>query len=122
MITEHFTVIAAMAHVEGWGIPGDIPTRDDNPGDIMAGAFATREGATGTDAKNPRFATFATPEAGFQAMRDLLNGHAYAGMSIHDMLNKYAPSSENDTSNYESIVCKLTGLSPNTILTPALIG
>ena len=115
------TFIEAIAREEGFGIAGDIPTRDNNPGDICAGSFATAEGATGTDPKNGRFATFATPEDGFHALRDLLVKH-YAGMTIHDALNKYAPSVENDTSSYESHVCSWTGLTPETIRTAENIG
>jgi hypothetical protein len=115
------TFIQAIAREEGWGIAGDIPTRNDNPGDIEAGEFATAEGATGVDPKNPHFATFATPEAGFQALRDLLNNH-YIGMTVHDALNKYAPPIENDTSNYEANVCSWTGMDPTTVLTAENIG
>jgi hypothetical protein len=116
-----FTFIEAIAREEGWGVAGDIPTRDNNPGDIEVGGFATREGATGRDPRNSRFATFATPEAGMQALRDLLTDH-YLGMTIHDALNKYAPPVENDTSSYEANVCAWTGQTPETILTAELIG
>jgi hypothetical protein len=119
---ESLTISAAIARVEGWGIAGDIPTRDNNPGDIIAGKFTEREGATGTDAKNQRFATFATPDDGFKALRDLLNGAPYIGATIHDALNIYAPPVENDTSAYEATVCQLTGLTPDTILTAENIG
>ena len=115
------TFIEAIAKEEGYGIAGDIPTRDNNPGDLCAGGFATAHGATGVDPKNGRFAVFATPEIGFQALRVLLNKH-YLGMTIHNALNKYAPPVENDTSSYEANVCKWTGLSKETVLTAENIG
>ena len=115
------TILQAIGRMEGFGVQGSRATRNNNPGDICAGSFATAEGATGVDQKNSRFATFSTPEAGFQALRDLLVKH-YAGMTIHDALNKYAPPVENDTSGYESNVCRWTGLTPETVLTAELIG
>lgn len=123
MITEiRLTIIEAIAREEGYGVAGDIPTRDNNPGDIEAGKFATREGATGRDAKNPRFATFANPDEGFEALRDLLNSPSYLDSTLHEALNKYAPSVENDTSSYESNVCAWTGLTPESVLTRENIG
>lgn len=118
----YLTLIQAIAKEEGYGIPGDIPTRDNNPGDIEAGRFATQEGATSVDAHNRRFAVFSTPEEGFNALRALLNSSSYLGLSIHDALNKYAPPVENDTSAYEANVCHWTGLAPTEILTPTNIG
>lgn len=121
MVETILTIIQAIAREEGWGIAGDIPTRDNNPGDIEAGNFASREGAIGVDARNSRFATFATPEAGFKALRDLLSD-AYLGMTIHNALNKYAPPVENDTSSYEANVCLWTGFTPETLITVENIG
>jgi len=116
------TISQAIAHVEGWGITGDIPTRDDNPGDIIASKFATQEGATGVDPRAPKFAVFPTPEAGLKALSDLLNEH-YAGMTLQAALNKYAPPSDgNNDSAYLADVIELTGLTADTILTAANIG
>jgi hypothetical protein len=123
------TFIQAVARQEGWGVAGDIPTRDNNPGDIEMGALAERDGAIGVDARNPRFARFATAEAGFAALRDLLNhGRGddgkplYLGKTVHDALNTYAPPVENDTSAYEANVCEWSGMSPATVLTAENIG
>jgi hypothetical protein len=116
------TLIEAIARMEGYGVPGAIPTRDNNPGDIVAGRFAASEGATGVDARNQRFATFATPEDGFKALRDLLNSPAYRGLTVEQAINKYAPPCENATTNYVALVCHWTGLTPDTVLTESNIG
>jgi hypothetical protein len=111
------TVIEAIAREEGYGIPGAIPTRDNNPGDIIYGSFAKAHGAI----QDGRFAKWPTSQDGFAAMRALLLQH-YAGMPLGDALNKWAPPIENNTSSYTANVCKWTGLTPETILTPELIG
>jgi hypothetical protein len=116
------TLVLAIAHVEGWGITGDIPTRDNNPGDIIASKFATQQGATGVDPRAPKFAVFATVADGLKAESDLLNEH-YAGMTLRAGLNKYAPPSDgNDDSAYLEDVIQLTGMDADTILTAENIG
>ena len=113
------TFIEAIARMEGWGVKGDIPTRDNNPGDIVNGKFAQAHGAlAGTTG---RFAQFPTPAAGFAALRDLLCQH-YVGMTVADALNKYAPPVENNTNRYIGCVCGWTSLTPETILTVENIG
>lgn len=116
------TLAQAIAHVEGWGITGDIPTRDNNPGDIIASKFATREGATGVDPRAPKFAVFMTAADGLKALSDLLNDD-YKGMTLSAALDKYAPPSDgNDDSAYLDDVMELTGMTAVTVLTVENIG
>lgn len=112
------TLIQAIARMEGWGVAGDLPTRNNNPGDICAGQFAEAHGALTAPG---RFAVFATAEEGFAALRDLLTRH-YAGMTVQAALNRYAPPVENDAQTYLNNVCEWTGLTPGTILTAENIG
>jgi len=46
----------------------------------------------------------------------------YSGMTLSAALNKYAPPVENNTNAYLAGVCKMTGLTPDTVLTEELIG
>ena len=113
------TIIQAIARMEGWGKSGDIPTRDNNPGDIDAGVFASsQQGFVGNAG---RFARFDNAEDGFNALRNLLTMH-YLGMTIESAMNKYAPPVENQTNNYITVVCELTGNTPDTVLTAENIG
>ena len=113
------TFIEAIAKMEGFGAsPKNIPTRNNNPGDIVAGKFTAAHGATGADG---RFAVFPDAETGFDALRALLVGH-YAGSTVREAINRYAPPIENDTDHYVNIVCKLSGLTPETVLTQENIG
>jgi len=111
--------IEAIARMEGWGVKGDIPTRDNNPGDIDNGKFAQAHGAIPNTPG--RFAQFPTAEAGFAALRALLAQH-YIGLTVTAALNKYAPPVENNTNRYVGCVCEWTGLTPETILTAENIG
>ncbi|HKD60529.1 MAG TPA: hypothetical protein VKB47_08715 [Terracidiphilus sp.] len=112
------TYIQSLARMEGFGKAGDIPTRDHNPGDICAGKFTSAHGAIGADG---RFAQFATDDEGFAALRALLLEH-YVGMTVAAAIAKYAPACENCTANYIKVVCQLSGLTPDTVLTADNIG
>lgn len=112
------TVMEAIARQEGFLVPNSRPHRNNNPGDIEYGKFTIAHGATSGD---PRFAIFPTAEMGFAAMRALLLS-AYVGLTLRAALCKWAPPFENNVSAYEVNVCEWTGLTPDTILTPELIG
>jgi hypothetical protein len=112
------TLIQAIARMEGWGVAGAIPTRDDNPGDICAGQFAEAHGAEDVPG---RFAVFETAQDGFAALRALLVGH-YTGLTVAQAVERYAPATENDTARYIADVCEWTGLTPETVLTAETIG
>jgi hypothetical protein len=102
------TLIEAMARMEGFGKPDTRPTRNNNPGDLEYGPFAQAHGATGTDG---RFAIFPDAETGFAAMKALLQ-QKYGGMTLEAALNIYAPPIENQTNQYLSDVCEMTGCEP----------
>lgn len=101
-------LLEAMARMEGWLVPTSRPRRNNNPGDIEYGRFAIAHGATGSDG---RFAIFPTPAAGFGAMKALLQGPVYQGLTVAQAIAKYAPSNENDTARYVSLVCSWSGCS-----------
>jgi len=112
------TFVQAIARQEGFGVPGAIPTRDDNPGDIIWSRFAQAEGAI----QDGRFAKWTTVQEGFDAERTLLVDD-YLGLTVRQALNKWAPASDgNNVSAYETNVCAWTGMTPDTVLTAENIG
>ena len=113
------TFIEAIAREEGFEVAGSLAQRRNNPGNIEEGEFARTHGALHTDGN--RFAHWATPEAGFQAMRELLQ-IGYNGLTVAEALNKWAPPVENQTESYIANVCKFTGLTPDSVLTNEAIG
>ena len=76
--------------------------RNNNPGNIRAAS--NQIGSAGG------FAVFADYETGFQAVVDLLQTNSYNSLSINDAIARYAPPSENDTANYQSMLTQMTGL------------
>lgn len=87
--------------------------RNNNPGNIMYGAFSKSAGAIGTDG---RYAIFPTLEKGSEAKKKLVFGPKYISLSIRDAISKYAPPSENNTEAYIKSVVKATGATDQTPL------
>lgn len=114
------TFIEAVARMEGFGPPENRPTRNNNPGDIefTPGGIAERHGATAGD---PRFAIFPTIEEGWECLRSLFV-HNYAGLTVAQAVERFAPATENDTAAYISNVCEWAALAPETILSAENIG
>lgn len=86
-----------------------ISWRNNNPGNLRGQYF----GATGSAGG---FATYATPQAGWDAMERQLTRY-YEGkttgrplQTIHDIISTYAPASENDVSSYANVVAKKLGV------------
>jgi hypothetical protein len=107
------TILEAIARMEGFYVIGSRPQRNNNPGDIEYGRFSVAHGATGSDG---RFAVFPSPDAGFRAMAALLSAPAYAGLTVGQALDKWAPPIENNTNAYTAFVCKAVGCTPDTPL------
>jgi RHS repeat-associated protein len=85
--------------------------RDNNPGNIRAGNFATANGAIGTD---NGFAIFPNSGTGFQAMSNLLSGPSYQKLTVDQAISRYAPPSENNTAAYQAAIRTAVGVSGNT--------
>jgi hypothetical protein len=106
------TLLEGMAKMEGFGVPGARPTKNNNPGDLEYGSFAKSHGATGTDG---RFAIFPDVVTGYAAMRALLQVK-YGGMTLENALNIYAPPVENQTNLYLKDVCSFVGCQPTDLI------
>lgn len=136
-MAQKLTVLQAFARMEGFGVPGNRPTRNHDPLDIEWGPFARAHGALHIEimpagSKLPaRFAYFPDDATGFAAARDLLLIPAkfragvlvegYLGATLRQILPRFAPPSENDTAGYLRSLCDWTGLTPDTVLTQELL-
>lgn len=83
--------------------------RNNNPGNIRATAGTTWQGQTGVDSAG--FCIFDTPADGVRALsRILTNYGSQDGLdTVTDIINRWAPPSENNTSAYIADVCNQTG-------------
>lgn len=87
---------------------GSLAWRNNNPGNIRAGAFAKSLGAIGVGPGG--FAIFPDSETGTRAISALMRTKNYNNLSIADAIARYAPPSENNTAAYQAAIRKQTGL------------
>lgn len=93
----------------GINIPtGTLASKNNNPGNLrFVGQAGASQGVGG-------FAKFDSPEAGYQALVSQINLDAGRGLTLGQFINKYAPPSENNTSQYLSQAISATGANANT--------
>jgi hypothetical protein len=88
--------------------------RNNNPGNIRYNGIDWR-GATG---RNRGFVVFVSPEYGIRALTKVLSRyyHVYRLRTIEQIINRYAPTVENNTQAYINSVARRTGFGPTEIL------
>lgn len=89
--------------------------RNNNPGNLVRGSSAWEGEVQGND---PRYATFATPEAGIRAMGKTLIQYQdkYGLNTVSGIVSRWAPASENDTASYVRSVAKALGVGPDAVI------
>lgn len=93
--------------------PGDPAAprgvRNNNPGNIMRGSQAWEGEIQGND---PRYSSFATPEAGIRAMGKTLIAYQdkHGLNTVEGVISRWAPATENDTGTYVRTVAKEMGV------------
>lgn len=93
------------------GKPYPRGIRNNNPGNIVQSQTRWEGEIDGAD---PRFASFATPEAGIRALgRNLLAYEARGLNTVSSIIARWAPATENDTAAYVATVAKQIGVNPN---------
>ena len=101
----------SIAKMEGFFVSNSVAQRNNNPGNLK---FMGQNGAIGQDSNG--FAIFFNSDVGWQALNNQINLDASRGLTLNQFINKYAPSSENDTSNYLQFVSQQTGIAPSATL------
>lgn len=95
---------------ESWRMPDNAPRgiRNNNPGNIQKGVGFAGE----VEGNDPRFAIFETPEDGIRATaRNLLTYQRQHGLdTVREIVNRWAPPSENDTGAYVQQVARALGV------------
>lgn len=100
-MTPRFALLAAcMMHVEGFYSTESRAFRNHNPGNI--------EHADGT------MRVYGSPVEGFEAL--VADIAANTGKPLGAFIAKYAPPSENETSEYLQVVSTLSGIGPDELL------
>jgi len=86
--------------------------RNNNPGNIIRSSDRWNGEIDGHD---PRYASFASPEAGIRAMGRLLLTYQdkHKLNTVEGIVGRWAPATENDTGSYVATVSKALGVKPN---------
>lgn len=102
------TLQESIARMEGFFAPTSNWSQiNNNPGNLRSSALAV-----GT---NGGFAVFQSVEDGWKALGDLLQHYAGQGLSLRELIYKYAPPSDNNnTEGYISYVAGQLGVDPST--------
>ena len=105
-----------IAKEEGYGIPGAVPTRNNNPGDLRHSPHSFHK------PNDPNgIGQIDTPEDGWADLERQLQLYAERGMSLQEAIYDFAPPSENNTIGYLNYVMVGLGVNnPNMSMTDAL--
>jgi hypothetical protein len=111
--------MSKLAHLiateEGYDIPGSLPNRNNNPGDLRHSPhsyhYPLRPDAIGK---------IDTPAEGWADLELQLERYASRGLTLEQAIYEFAPPNENDTARYLSYVCTGLGCLPTTLVKDAL--
>jgi hypothetical protein len=105
-----------MSKMEGFGVPGAIPTLRNNPLNLRHGPNASHP------ANDPDgIGYYATVELGWADGERQLQLYAGRNMTLQEAIYEFAPPSENDSANYLEFVCGGLGCTPRTTMADALL-
>jgi hypothetical protein len=104
-----------IAAEEGYGIAGDVPTRNNNPGDLRHSPHSAH---SPTDPNG--IGQIDTPADGWADLEEQLERYAARGLTLQQAIYEFAPPSENNSAAYLNFVCAGLGCSPDTLVSTAL--
>jgi hypothetical protein len=105
-----------IAQQEGFGIPGAIPTIDNNPGDLTHSPHSSHVG----EAPNA-IGEIDTVTDGWDDLERQLQIYAERGLTLQEMIAEYAPVEDgNNPDEYLAFVCGGLGLPPTATVSEAL--
>jgi hypothetical protein len=103
-----------IATMEGFYVPGSLPQRNQNPGDLRHSPHSEHPG-------NPDSVGVIDSVAdGWADLQRQLELYASRGMTVQQAIYEFAPPTENDTENYLAFVCKGLGCTPGTLMSDVL--
>jgi hypothetical protein len=104
-----------IAQEEGYGIPGSVPTRDNNPGDLRHSPHSDHL-AGSPDA----IGDIDNPVDGWADLERQLHLYAQRGLTLQQAIYEFAPPEENNSAQYLKFVCDGLGLPDSATVTEAL--
>ena len=104
-----------IAKEEGYGIPGTLPTRNNNPGDLRHSPHSFHSAADPNG-----IGKIDSPADGWADLERQLELYAQRGMTIEEAIYEFAPPEENNTEGYLAYVCRGLGLGETSLVSDAL--
>lgn len=95
---------------------------NNNPLNIKWTADSRKNPWVGQTGENRRFVVFSKPEYSFRAGAKILQSYAKRGVNtLEKIVATWAPASDNNNVKaYVTLVSKVSGLAPSTLVTPAM--
>jgi hypothetical protein len=104
-----------IAKEEGFGIPGTVPTRDNNPGDLRHSPHSSHDGEGTND-----IGEIDTVTDGWADLELQLQRYAQRGLTLRQAIYEFAPPTENNSEQYLNFICQGLGVSPDILMVDAL--
>ena len=111
------TIASTIQSVEGY-YPGSLAYKNNNPGNLIyVGQAGATPGAGG-------FAAFPSYDAGYQALVNQIQNYSNQGLTINQMMAKYAPAGDgsNNPTAYAQTIANALGVSPDATVADAIAG
>jgi len=104
-----------IARMEGFGLPGAVPTTRHNPGDLRHAPHASHDGEGDND-----IGIEPDDAAGWADLERQLQLYGARQMTLRAAIYCFAPPAENDSETYLQFVCDGLGMSADTPVAVAL--
>ena len=104
-----------IAQEEGYGVPGTIPTMDDNPGDLRHSPHSFH-----TSSAPDSIGKIDTPQDGWADLERQLQLYAQRGLTLQEAIYEFAPPAENNSQAYLDFICRGLGVPSSTSVSDAL--
>jgi hypothetical protein len=104
-----------IAQEEGFNVPGSIPNRSNNPGDLRHSPHSFHN-AVSPDS----IGQIDTPQDGWADLERQLELYAQRGLTLQQAIYEFAPPTENNSGGYLAFVCRGLGVSSDTLVSQAL--
>lgn len=117
------TIASTIQSVEGY-YPGTLAYTNNNPGNLIYLPNSTIQTSNGATAGASGFAAFPTYQDGLNALYAQIQSYANQGLTINQMMAKYAPAGQgsNNPTAYANQIATALGVSPDATLADALAG
>lgn len=104
-----------IAQEEGFNVPGSVPNRDNNPGDLRHSphSYHSPQDPDG-------IGIIDNPADGWADLNRQLALYAERGLTIEQMVYEFAPPSENDSAQYLAFLCSGLKCDPQMLVSDAL--